>query len=62
MQLGSKNIIDIHLKMHKPQLIDYDTYYSIASAGGYVDAFDIRSVIEMHKNDLLNALKRSSHE
>ena len=30
-----------------------------ASAGGYVDAFDIRSVIEMHKNDLLNALKRS---
>ena len=30
-----------------------------ASAGGYVDAFDIRSVIEMHKNDLLDALKRS---
>ncbi len=33
-----------------------------ASAGGYVDTFDIRSVIEMHKNDLLNALKRSLHK
>jgi len=27
MQLGCKNIIDIHLKMHKPQLIGYDACY-----------------------------------
>ena len=33
-----------------------------ASVGGYVDAFDIRSVVEMHKNDLLDALKRSLYK
>ena len=33
-----------------------------ASAGGYVDTFDIRSVVEMHKNDLLDALKRSLYK
>ncbi len=30
-----------------------------ASAGGYVDTFDIRVVIETHKDDLLDALKQS---
>ena len=33
-----------------------------ALAGGYVDTFDIRSVVEMHKNDLLDALKRSLYK
>ncbi len=28
-----------------------------ASAGGYVDSFEIRGIIEEHKNDLLNAIK-----
>ena len=32
-----------------------------ASVGGYVDTFDIRSVIEMHKNDILDALEHSLH-
>jgi len=31
-----------------------------ASAGGYVDSFDIRGIIEMHKNDLRDAIKRST--
>ena len=30
-----------------------------ASAGGYVDTFDIRSVIEIHRNELLMAVKKS---
>ena len=30
-----------------------------ASAGGYVDTFDIRGVIEMHKDEILKALKKS---
>ena len=30
-----------------------------ASAGGYVDTFDIRGVIETHRNDLLETLKQS---
>ena len=30
-----------------------------ASVGGYVDTFDIRSIIEMHKNDILDALEHS---
>ena len=33
-----------------------------ASVGGYVDTFDIRSVIEMHKNDILDALEHSLHK
>jgi len=31
-----------------------------ASAGGYVDSFEIRGIIEMHRNDLRNAIKRST--
>ena len=30
-----------------------------ASAGGYVDTFDIRGVIETHRNELLGTLKQS---
>ena len=30
-----------------------------ASAGGYVDTFDIRDVIEMHKDEILKALKQA---
>jgi len=30
-----------------------------ASAGGYVDTFDIRGVIEMRKDEILKALKKS---
>jgi len=30
-----------------------------ASAGGYVDSFEIRGIIEMHRNDLRDAIKRS---
>ncbi len=30
-----------------------------ASAGGYVDMFDIRGVIETHRNELLETLKQS---
>ncbi len=30
-----------------------------ASAGGYVDTFDIRGVIETHRNELLETLKQS---
>ncbi len=30
-----------------------------ASAGGYVDIFDIRGVIEIHKDEILKALKKS---
>ena len=30
-----------------------------ASAGGYVDTFDIRGVIETHRNALLETLKQS---
>ena len=33
-----------------------------ASVGGYVDTFDIRSIIEMHKNDILDALEHSLHK
>ena len=32
---------------------------TIASAGGYVDTFDIRGVIETHRNELLETLKQS---
>ncbi len=31
-----------------------------ASAGGYVDSFEIRVIIEMHRNDLRDAIKRST--
>ena len=31
-----------------------------ASAGGYVDSFEIRGIIEMHRNDLKDAIKRST--
>ncbi len=31
-----------------------------ASAGGYVDSFEIRGIIEMHRNDLRDAIKRST--
>ena len=30
-----------------------------ASAGGYVDAFDIRGIIETHKSELLSVIKNS---
>ncbi len=30
-----------------------------ASAGGYVDSFEIRGIIEMRRNDLRDAIKRS---
>ncbi|MFB5598069.1 MAG: hypothetical protein ACE5RJ_03520 [Nitrosopumilaceae archaeon] len=30
-----------------------------ASAGSYVDSFEIRGIIEMHSNDLRNAIKQS---
>ena len=30
-----------------------------ASAGGYVDTFDIRGVIEIHRGEILKALKKS---
>ena len=30
-----------------------------ASAGGYVDTFDIRGAIETHRNELLETLKQS---
>ena len=30
-----------------------------ASAGGYVDTFDIRGVIETHKDEILKALKQA---
>jgi len=30
-----------------------------ASAGGYVDTFDIRGVIEIHKDEILKALKQA---
>ncbi len=30
-----------------------------ASAGGYVDSFEIRGIIEMHRNDLRDAIKHS---
>ena len=30
-----------------------------ASAGGYVDTFDIRGVIETHRNELIETLKQS---
>ena len=30
-----------------------------ASAGGYVDTFDIRGIIEIHRNELLVAVKKS---
>ena len=30
-----------------------------ASTGGYVDTFDIRGVIETHRNELLETLKQS---
>jgi len=30
-----------------------------SSAGGYVDTFDIRGVIEMHKDEILKALKQA---
>ena len=31
-----------------------------ASAGGYVDSFEIRGIIEMHRNDLRDAIKQST--
>ena len=31
-----------------------------ASAGGYVDSFEIRGIIEMHRNDLRDAIKWST--
>ena len=31
-----------------------------ASAGGYVDSFEIRGIIEMHRNDLRGAIKQST--
>jgi len=31
-----------------------------ASAGGYVDSFEIRGIIEMHRNDLRDVIKRST--
>ena len=31
-----------------------------ASAGGYVDSFEIRGIIEMYRNDLRDAIKRST--
>ena len=31
-----------------------------ASAGGYVDSFEIRGIIEMRRNDLRDAIKRST--
>ena len=31
-----------------------------ASAGGYVDSFEIRGIIEMHRNDLRDAIRRST--
>ena len=30
-----------------------------ASAGGYVDSFEIRGIIETHRNDLLKAIRQS---
>ena len=30
-----------------------------ASAGGYVDSFEIRGIIEMHRNELRDAIKKS---
>ncbi|NND85816.1 MAG: hypothetical protein HKM23_00495 [Nitrosopumilus sp.] len=30
-----------------------------ASAGGYVDTFDIRGIIETYKNDLIDAIRKS---
>ena len=30
-----------------------------ASVGGYVDTFDIRGIIEIHRNELLVAVKKS---
>ncbi len=30
-----------------------------ASAGGYVDTFEIRGIIEMHRNDLRDAINKS---
>ncbi len=30
-----------------------------ASAGGYVDSFEIRGIIEIHRNDLRDAIKQS---
>jgi len=30
-----------------------------ASAGGYVDTFEIRGIIEIHRNDLRDAIKQS---
>ncbi len=31
-----------------------------ASAGGFVDSFEIRGIIEMHRNDLRDAIKQST--
>jgi len=31
-----------------------------ASAGGYVDSFEIRGIIEMHRDDLRDAIKQST--
>ena len=31
-----------------------------ASAGGYVDSFEIRGIIEMRRNDLRDAIKQST--
>lgn len=33
-----------------------------ASAGGYVDSFEIRGIIEEHKNELHEAIKRSVNQ
>ena len=33
-----------------------------ASAGGYVDSFEIRGIIEEHKNELLNAIKSAINQ
>ncbi len=30
-----------------------------ASAGGYVDSFEIRGIIEIHRNDLRDAIRQS---
>ncbi|KFM18668.1 hypothetical protein SCCGRSA3_01001 [Marine Group I thaumarchaeote SCGC RSA3] len=33
-----------------------------ASAGGYVDSFEIRGIIEEHKNELYDAIKSATNQ
>ena len=33
-----------------------------ASAGGYVDSFEIRGIIEEHKNELLDTIKSATNQ